>query len=159
MHSSSTPRIPSKGSAAGWGDRLGAGWHIPSRIPLLVRRSRPGASTHRAGQAVAVLSTESVTDASGPAVWAFAAPTHARNAILRKTAPFTVGAQGWTTRGPAVNCGHAFATPAPPGAQLGRTELEQHPDLRGPAGTTPINRPDYRVYVMGHRSSQALLAS
>jgi hypothetical protein len=49
--------------------------------------------------------------------------------------------------------------PPPPGAQLGRTELEQHPDLRGPAGTTPINRPDYRVYVMGHRSSQALLAS
>jgi hypothetical protein len=55
----------------------------------------------------------------------------------------------------------AFLTPPPPtwtqedlqhlpeGAELARTELDLYPELRGPAGTTPIHRPDFSVYVMG----------
>jgi hypothetical protein len=37
----------------------------------------------------------------------------------------------------------------PPGAELARTELDLYPELRGPAGTTPIHRPDFSMYVMG----------
>lgn len=44
----------------------------------------------------------------------------------------------------------------PPGAQLGRTELEQHPELRGPPGTTPMTRPEYKVYVMGQTGAKSL---
>jgi hypothetical protein len=53
----------------------------------------------------------------------------------------------------------SFLTPPPPtwtaedlippaGAELGRTELELYPELRGSAGT-PIPRPDYSRYIMG----------
>lgn len=44
----------------------------------------------------------------------------------------------------------------PPGAQLGQTELEQHPELRGPPGTTPMTRPQYKVYVMGETGAKSL---
>jgi hypothetical protein len=53
----------------------------------------------------------------------------------------------------------SFLTPPPPswtaqdlvspaGAEIGRTELELYPELRGAAGT-PIPRPDYSRYIMG----------
>ena len=44
----------------------------------------------------------------------------------------------------------------PPGVRLGRTEIELHPELRGPTGTTPIARPDFRVYVMGQTGAASL---
>nr|AYM54346.1 hypothetical protein [Sorangium cellulosum] len=62
--------------------------------------------------------------------------------------------------------GARLAPPPPPwsekdlrpesGAQLARTELEAYPELRGPKGTTPIHRPDFSVYVMGHTDAQSL---
>jgi hypothetical protein len=44
----------------------------------------------------------------------------------------------------------------PPGVQMGRTELELHPESRGPAGTTPITRPDFSAYVMGQTGAGSL---
>jgi hypothetical protein len=49
----------------------------------------------------------------------------------------------------------ADLTPSP-GAELGRTELELYPELRGPEGTTPITRPDFSVYVMGQTGAASL---
>lgn len=40
-----------------------------------------------------------------------------------------------------------LATPA--GVELQRTELDEHPELRGPAGSIPIVRPDFAAYVGG----------
>jgi hypothetical protein len=44
----------------------------------------------------------------------------------------------------------------PPGAQLARPELEADPESRGPSGTTPIQRPDFSVYVMNETSARSL---
>jgi hypothetical protein len=49
----------------------------------------------------------------------------------------------------------ADLTPSP-GAEIGRTELELYPELRGPEGTTPITRPDFSVYVMGLTGAASL---
>lgn len=38
---------------------------------------------------------------------------------------------------------------SPPGVSLQRTELDEHPELRGAAGTIPIVRPDFRAWVRG----------
>jgi hypothetical protein len=44
----------------------------------------------------------------------------------------------------------------PPGVQIGRAEIELYPELRGPAGTTPMHRPDYMNYVMGETDAGSL---
>lgn len=44
----------------------------------------------------------------------------------------------------------------PAGAELACTELEQFPELRGPAWTTPIHRPDFSAYIMGETGATSL---
>jgi hypothetical protein len=42
------------------------------------------------------------------------------------------------------------------GAQLGWSELEEYPELRGPDWTTPIHRPDFWNYIMGETGAASV---
>ncbi len=44
----------------------------------------------------------------------------------------------------------------PPGVELQPTELDEHPELRGPDGTIPMVRPDFSRYVRGDSSAASL---
>ncbi len=44
----------------------------------------------------------------------------------------------------------------PPGTQLQRTELDEHPELQGPDGTIPMLRPSYDAYVSGQSGATSL---
>lgn len=50
----------------------------------------------------------------------------------------------------------AEALATPPGVELQPTELEEHPELRGPAGTIPIVRPDFGGYVRGSSGARSI---
>lgn len=44
----------------------------------------------------------------------------------------------------------------PPGVQLGLTELELYPELRGPEGTIPMHRPTFARYVLGEAEATSV---
>ncbi|HEU5057720.1 MAG TPA: hypothetical protein VFU21_14400, partial [Kofleriaceae bacterium] len=44
----------------------------------------------------------------------------------------------------------------PPGVSLQRTELDEHPELRGPEGTIPFTRPRFADYVRGQSGHASL---
>lgn len=48
------------------------------------------------------------------------------------------------------------ATMLPSGVELQRTELDEHPELRGPDGTIPILRPSFSAYVSGASGATSL---
>jgi hypothetical protein len=44
-----------------------------------------------------------------------------------------------------------------PGKLLGLTELDMHPELRGPEGTTPVLRPSFAGYVQGRADANSIV--